>query len=407
MENEKIKILIITAHFDPMIGGYALAATNLVKAIDKYSNKIDYTVSTNIQLENASELKLSKGRIVRLKFFKKWGLWSFFIYEIRLFFTILRLNKKEKYDFIFFETMERTITLFLLSFTKLITKTGYRIHAATETERFLWFGKINKIRKWFLLSAVKKVKYIFSTNQYHLDFYKKYYLRDNIYKIADKFFFVLENIIIQQKLDIDNNFLSKLKLEENKFFLSLGRMSYSGSLEKGFIDLIAAVFLIKNNQKDLLNDIKFVLVGDGKYRKKLIKTVNLLNLDKYFIFLKKLENNKIHFLASKAKATVLLSRLEGMSMFALECLKNGGLLLFTRVGGIQHLIKPEKNGFLTEPQNIFDIKNKIVKILQLNEEEIKKMKLNSTNIFNSQFNPSKIVFKFENIMDFLKSITKL
>lgn len=410
MQFNSKKILIVAPHFYPLMTGYSNATGNLTKDIDKYSENIQFTVLCNDTLGDHAEISFKNGSIVRVKMSRYLPKsLSFLFLEIKLFIKILSLDRQKPYDFILFETMERSFCLFLVSRSRLARKVGIRIHGCTETEFYMWSKQIQfRVRSLMSSLAVKNIKYIFSTNPFYLDFFKKHYLRGDILQIARRNFYVLENLMSEDIKPSGGDLVAeRLGLRTNKFFLSVGRMDLAGVTQKGFADLLQAVFLLSVETPKLLIDCRFVFVGEGEYMNKLSTLAKGLKIDTYCLFLPKLINNDILALQPLARGVVMSSRFEGLSMFALEALCRGSLLLFSDVGGLRDLIDDGVNGYYVEPQNIVQLKEKISDILMLSGDKIEKMKQGSQILYGKKFNPKDIVQKFDGIIEFIKQDAKV
>jgi glycosyltransferase involved in cell wall biosynthesis len=395
------KILVIAPVFYPEVGGYSHALTNFSRFLASKGNLI-HVLTFTTQLEGRKEIEDKNIKVYRLKRFKILKGINLFLNEYRMANLINKLDKKNDYDFIFFETAELPLTLFFcLTFFKKKYKTGVRIHATTETEVtvFRKKGLYEKIRYFFLEKAIKKIYVIFSTNSYHLNFVNKYYLKENAYLICGKIEAVIPNIIYgsEKKELADNNFNFDF-LDENRItFLTVGRMNYDGIIQKGFQDILFALFFLKN--RDYFQNLKLIIVGDGEMREKLIRLSKKLGLENQVMFIKSLPNEKIQFLQSKVSAVILASRFEGCSMFALESLKNGAPLIFSNVGGIKEMVKPRFNGLLFEPNNFFDLSKKIDYFIKHLLPKIDKIRKNSIKFYKKKFDSEKTYRKFKHFLD--------
>jgi len=405
MNGKNYKILMVVPAFYPEISGYSHAVTNFSRFLSSKGNLIH--VLTFTQLGEKKEIEEKNIKVYRLKRLKILKGINLFLNEFRIANFINKLDKKNGYDFILFETAELPLALFFcLTFFKKRRKTGVRIHAATETEGtvFRKKGFYEKIRYFFIKKAIEKIYVIFSTNSYHLNFVNKYYLKENAYLIGEKIEAVIPNIIYDSKEKelIDNafNFLNENKIT----FLTLGRMNYYGLIEKGFQDILFALFFLKN--KDYFQNLQLIIVGDGEMREKLVSLAKKLGIENRTMFIKSLPNEKIQFLQSKVSAVILASRFEGCSMFALESLKNGAPLIFSNVGGIKDMVKPNFNGLLFEPHNPFDLAEKIDFFINHMLIQIETLRENSKKLYKERFNPELTYRKFMDIVEVIISVQK-
>ncbi|MBP9751315.1 MAG: glycosyltransferase family 4 protein [Candidatus Moranbacteria bacterium] len=402
-----MKLLIVAPDFYPTNGGYANAISNFFDCLSRDDSNIQITVFTPTPI--GSNVEIQRNNVLILRFPFNRALMPFKVWEIVAYFKIRKFLKKNAIDVVFFETAEFGLLGYLLSIS--FKKVLVRIHACTETEVAIWGTRLyDKIHSFFIKLFLKKVKWILSTNSYHLGFYKKYFLMDDVYKIASKVFFVVPNTVVadpgNEQLTIravrETELFPKYEIflkQGQRIFFGLGRLNRVGLMQKGFEDLIYAVSFIKTEDEYLYNKIKIVLVGDGECRKYITNLINKLELSEAFVIISKMEHKDVLAFMHESSATMLFSRFEGLSMFALEALHSGSPLLFARSGGISDLIGDSGNGHLTDPQDIDGIKDGIKKILRSTEGEIEEMRKKSRSHFNENYASEKTIKKFINIIN--------
>jgi glycosyltransferase involved in cell wall biosynthesis len=400
-----MKILIVAPDFYPTSGGYSHAITNFVKELSKQD--LDILVYTPVSLEGGLDLEIKGVRYIRCPI-RKFPLASL-MWEFLSYFKLKKIVKKEKIDCILFETAEFGLLgyMFALSNNKNVL---VRIHACTETETTVW-GKsfYERYRSLFIKAFFRRVRWILSTNSYHIDFYKKFFLGGDIYKIAAKNFFIVPNIVYRQSSEIsrEGSLLSKyaVNLNKHKILFTLGRLNHNGLIQKGVEDLIYSVFFLKQEvDGETLDKLRIFVVGDGEYGGYVQELAKNLGIDRYFVFVRRADHLEVLELLRVSEGTVLLSRFEGLSMFALEALSQGSPLLFSNTGGIKDLVINGENGFLVDPQSIESIKNGLKKIIKLNGSEIEKMREKSREVYIGNFSPENIARKFMLILKLIKNI---
>ncbi len=394
------KILIIAPDFYPTNGGYANAITNLVKKMSE-DKKIKIIIFTHIE-NNNKEIFENNVSVIRFNLHKI--LKATKIWEVISFFKIKKILKEKKIDIVFFETGEFGLLGFLLTFIK--KNIIIRIHATTETEIAIWSTRLyDRFNSFFTKLFLKRSRWILSTSKYHLDFYKKYFLKDNIIKISQKNYFILPNIIEKEKVFLNKDDLLKkynICLADNeKIIFSLGRLNFSGMLQKGFEDLVYAIYFLKQKDAEIVKKVKIIIVGDGECRSYIKNIINKLNLQDNFYLIKKMEHNDVLSLMSVSSAVVLLSRFEGLSMFAIEALSVGSPLIFSKNGGIVDLVSKD-NGYLVEAQSIEEINDALEKAINKTEAEIEIMREFSKKLFNEKYHSNKIADKFKNIISLIE-----
>lgn len=398
-----MKILVIAPDYYPTNGGYANAIRNFVGELSKGEN--DILLFTPTSLSGERELSTPKVvciRYVMAKVFLALGIWEIFAY-----FKIRNILKTEKIDSVLFETAEFGLLgyLVLRSFKKVIV----RIHACTETEVTIWGKSLYvRYRAFFTKLFLKKVEWILSTNSYHIQFYKEHFLKNDIYKIAGKKFFVIPNIVYKNETIVEKGELfykySNEIFDNQKIFFTLGRLNSVGLMQKGIEDLLYAVTLLKYEiGENNLGRIRIFVVGDGEYKNYVKNFSHQMKISKYFIFLDKVNHSDILKFLKVSDGTILLSRFEGLSMFALEALAQGSPLLFSKSGGLNDLVIDGKNGFLVESQNIETIKNKLNVLINMQSKELDGMRQESSRLYLEKFAPADIAKRFKVILELMKN----
>lgn len=392
-----MKILYIPLQFFPIQWWYSLASSNFLKSIENIDN-LSVTILTHTNLLNNKEFSTKNWLVKRINLWWNSFIHLFFLQFI-LFFKIITLHKD--YDFVFFETWESAMSIFLLSFfKKLSKKLIVRFHASTDTEWFMWYPRIElRIRKLLIKSWLKRVNYILSTNDYHLSFIKKYFFDNNIYEISKKKFFTLPNTLF---LEENNLVFDDLDIVENKYFLILWRLSNQWFLEKWIDDIILSLIFLKNSNFDF-KDNKFVIIWNWDKKDYIKKLVTINWLEDKVILIDSLDNKKIHLLQKKSRACIMNSRLEWCSMFALECIFNWWLLISSDVWGLRDMVIDGYNWYFVKSQNIQDLSDKIWKVIIMDDNDVKLLKLNSPKIYEEKFSSKKISSDFINILKILKS----
>lgn len=403
-----MKILIVAPDFYPTNGGYANAISNFVKKLSQ-KNKVETVVYTPIKLGIQKELAIPNVTVERF------GLHKIFmaskIWELVSYFKILNIVRKRNIDLIYFETAEFGLLGYLLCHTS--NKILVRIHACTETEVVVWGkGFYEQVHSFFIRLFLKKAQWILSTNSFHVEFYKKYFLHDDVYKIAQKNFFVIPNVIDDEKIveisDGDATLLRKKYLIppslNHKIFFTLGRLNSVGLIQKGVEDILRAVYLLKIAGKTSLKNTTFVLVGDGEFHNHIIQLIRRLKLEEYFIVIKTMTHADVQGFIGMASAVLLVSRFEGLSMFALESLAGGAPLLLTQNGGLRDLVVPGENGYLVQSQNVEEITQKLEMLISLSNDQLLLMRQASKALYSTQFSAEVTISKFISVAQLITQI---
>jgi len=371
------KVLIYCDDFYPKNNGYANAFSNLINSILSNYNDVHITVITSTEIGGFKELCQPNLQLIRMKKNSRLKFFGKFINEYSIAKFINRFAKENKIDMVFVETFDQPFMLSLLN-KKVYDKMAVRIHSTSETEYTFFIRKfIYVLKKWLITTIVsRKLKWVVSTNSFHIEFAKKYYFKGNLIDIGKVNFFVVPNTIYPDSdYSVQNyQFPNKIKA------VILGRMEFEGFIQKGFIDLFIALNTVS---PAVLERFELTVVGQGPHRDELEKLSSQLECVK---FIDSLPHNEIINKLLDSDMVILPSRFEGLSMFALEGLACGNMCLFSKTGGLTDLI--DRNGYFTEVQNINSIKNALIDISQLSASEINQMKDRSIELYRQNFTNS-------------------
>jgi glycosyltransferase involved in cell wall biosynthesis len=117
------------------------------------------------------------------------------------------------------------------------------------------------------------------------------------------------------------------------------------SPEKGLDTLLAAAALAARKSPD----VRFEVAGDGPLFATLQQTAADLNLQQHVHFLGEVRD--IPGLLARARAFVLPSRAEGISLTLLEAMASGLPVIATRVGGNPEVVADNETGLLIQADN--------------------------------------------------------
>lgn len=381
-----LKILMYCDAFFPENSGYSNAYKNLINTVLDNDEKVNITVVTPKPLGNHFEWQRDRLTIVRLTKRIKLRKISYIINDwLNAKFVSKKFNK-ENYDLLWVETFDRVFFLSGLD-KNIIDKTAVRIHSTSDTEYAIFSEELLfRINKFFMKFVAKKIKWVLSTNSYHLDFYKKHFLNDNLIVQGNKNFLTLPNPVPLNppvKLSVGN----KIKV------ILLGRMATLGSNQKGFMDFFYALQIIS---KQTINKFEITIVGKGDLRQYFIDLCSDIENVK---FIESLPHEEIINYLQESDVVVLPSRYEGLSMFALEGLSTGNICLFSDTGGLKDMIN--NNGYAFPPQNIEQLVSSIERLSEHNKHDLEVMKKNSLMLCEEKFSPEIVAKKFMKIVNLI------
>lgn len=154
-------------------------------------------------------------------------------------------------------------------------------------------------------------------------------------------------------------------------------------------DLETFVKAAKEVVESGIEDIRFIIVGDGMSRKDFEEMVKENGLDKYFFFegFHPIEDMpKYTYLADALFAPLKASGTEDFSIPAkvMSYLAAGRPLLISMQGETQNIIKEAKCGFANDPEDADALKDNIINLYNCDEEQRKEMGRNA-HIYQQEF----------------------
>jgi len=177
------------------------------------------------------------------------------------------------------------------------------------------------------------------------------------YKIPEDKIRVIDNGIALErfeKLAETKNMKNQLGFEEK--IRIIGTIGNLGT-EKGHIYLLEAAKQIL----DVVKDLKFLIIGDGRLRKQLEEKSEELGIKKHVIFTG--QRKDIPELLMAMDIFVLPSIKEGLPIALLEAMAAKRPVIATRVGAIPKVIENKNTGILVEPKDVTGLRDAIMNLL--------------------------------------------
>jgi len=177
------------------------------------------------------------------------------------------------------------------------------------------------------------------------------------YKIPENKIRVIDNGIALERFEKvveTKNMKNQLGFEEKTRVIgTIGSLV----LEKGHIYLLEAARQIL----DVVNDLKFLIIGDGPLRKQLEEKSEELGIKKHVVFMG--QRKDIPELLMTMDIFVLPSIKEGLPVALLEAMAAKRPVIATRVGAIPKVIESKDIGILVEPKDIKGLRDAIVSLI--------------------------------------------
>lgn len=259
---------------------------------------------------------------------------------------VLDIIKREKIDFIMNSTSNVEILLLVLLSSKLTSAipvlriTSNTPETAVHQER----NKLNKVIKRIIYPTVWRISMLNAEGVICVSSY----LKDLVVSYGAK------NVLVaSQGVDLDNFKPKEVAKEYDLLFV--GRISK----EKNLTMLLDAFKELKKDYRDL----KLCVVGEGPEKDELKKKYG----EKDIYFEGYVNHSNLQDYYNKSKILVLTSLSEGFPTVIMEAMACGLPVVATNVGGVPEIIAHGKTGFLVDPNDLRDLKERI-KSLLINED---------------------------------------
>lgn len=264
--------------------------------------------------------------------------------------NILRYGAKRGFDLFHSHGYKTNILFGLMPFRKRIFPMVSTLHGWTATEGWTKM-RFNETLDAFSLSFIDKIILV---NQGMLS-------NPRVKRLPRKKVRIINNGI-QIDRYADKNFKVKgsnidqlLKFcHKSRIVASIGRLS----TEKGFAYLIEAISIL---QKKYDEDVKLVLIGDGRLRSKLEEQAENCGLEGRFLITGYIKNASMLF--KYFDCYVISSLTEGLPITLLEAMASKTPIVATAVGGIPHVVKHKREALLVSPENPVELATSIHQML--------------------------------------------
>jgi glycosyltransferase involved in cell wall biosynthesis len=282
---------------------------------------------------------------------------SYLYIFIRYFFSLKKLIKDEKPDFLIIHLIT-SLPLILLILFNFRTKFILRVSG---------LPKLNFIRKLLWKIASKKIYLVTTPTKTTLDYLKNINLIDEkkIILLTDPVFRIRE-IVNLKKEKLNESFRS-----EKKYIVSIGRLTY----QKNFNLLIEGFYRINK----IYNDYRLIIIGDGEKREELESLIIKLNL-KDEVFLIGFKKNIFPYLEI-ADCLISSSRWEDPGFTLIEAgILNRIVISSDCMSGPKELLN-ENNGYLFYNENVDSLVNEFCNYEKNSHQNNKIKKIITKNKF--------------------------
>ncbi len=375
-----MKIIIFCTHFYPYKGGLENYVLQVASRLVKKGINVDILTYNDKKLKEFE--RYSRINIYRIPCWNVLGE----VYSIPLLNrktkALLEKLARKKYDFVITQTRFFTSSWLGMNFAK---KHNIRlVHTEHGNTYVKHPNKIIEFAAWLYDQTIgrrifKSAWKVIGISTPCCNFSRK---------LGAKRCFVVYNCIdsklFRKKASERNRIRKKLRIgDKTDIIIFVGRLIYA----KGVQDLISSLEGIKN--------VKLIVVGDGPYRRGLIKLARQKNVPTLFTGGKSRED--ISNILNAGDIFVNPSFSEGLPTSVLEAGATELPVIATAVGGTTEVIRNNVSGFLVRPQDVKQLREKLI-ILLKNQRLRQKFGKNLRKTIELKFNWDKSVEKLINIL---------
>jgi glycosyltransferase involved in cell wall biosynthesis len=328
----------------------------------KYIDKIDYSFEAGI-----------RGKILsKIKSFTYYNLYR---KEVKK--EIIKLIKTENIDIIEFADYGNESKYWIGSSYSKKTKNIIRLHGPTILNRAT--GKVielikNPIKYFYAiqeLKSLKKADYITSPSNAMIEF-----INSNCYSINNK------STLIYNSIEFNEWFLEPRVKKNNKL-----KIFFAGAITEG--KGINELFEASKKLFDLGIDLELTIAG------KMSKLANeLQEVSKQYQWLKiigPVQREKLKYYYNESSVSVFPSWWEPFGLVCIEAMASGSLVIGSTSGGMNEIIEDNTDGFLVDPKNTEQLMESLLKINNMDENKILKIKTLGQEKVKKNFNTNTII----------------
>ena len=203
---------------------------------------------------------------------------------------------------------------------------------------------------------------------------------------------LIKNVkVITNFVDTDIFKPSKIKRERDNTILCVGRVFP----QKNVLMFIEAIKELKKKRLDF--KVKWYGLDEGEYAESCKRKVEEFGLDNEFVFCGATNNIKEQYLL--ADFLCLPSLYEGFPNVVCEAMSCGLPVVCSKVCDNPKLIEDSQNGFLFDPNNTYDMADKLNILLNLPDDEYRKMQERNRGKALELFSKEGFINKYLNLIN--------
>ncbi|NIM91377.1 MAG: glycosyltransferase [Candidatus Aminicenantes bacterium] len=370
-----MKILILTPHYPPLIGGAEVFSKALANYLAEKGEEVHVvTGRINRTLLDGSDhqgIEFHRASLISLQnlvnnnhLYLPTGL------PLMLLKSMALINRKH-IDII------HTVGVYASIMGAFLSKTTNRPYVSTIQGWKL--SKYAARNENFLVQGLVRYAISHSTMVHCISSY----LEKSARKLGAKKTLIVPNgVYLNRSRNLDNRKLKKkLGIGEYRIILTAGRLIKT----KGIEYLIEALPKVLERQ----NNTKLIIIGDGPEKPRLLSLSDELGLRHEVLFLGSIPQDEVFSYMNASDVFVGPSLFEGLGNVFIEAMACGTPVIGTSVGGIREIIENEVNGLLVPPGDSRAIAKAISRVLS-NEDLATSLSRNGRKIVEEKFDWDKI-----------------
>ena len=170
------------------------------------------------------------------------------------------------------------------------------------------------------------------------------------------------------------------------------------------LDILPKVAVLLS-RKRLDRKIRFNIVGDGRYKEKLIEEVSLNNVDNMFNFINKQPATRIpEFMAACDAAFLSLTDEQIFSMTIPAKLQSymacGKVIIASANGETYKIINESNSGLCSKAGNVEQLAENIAELIEKSKEELFELESNSRKYYCRNFDKKKLIEKMDKYFEY-------
>lgn len=187
----------------------------------------------------------------------------------------------------------------------------------------------------------------------------------------------------------------KINFPKGTNFLFAGNIGIAQS----FDTLVDAAKIVT----DKINSVNFIILGDGRDKKRILKKIKSYEMEKHFLFLGSFPPEEIpNFISNSDALLIMLKKSEifsytipGKLQSYLAC----GKPIIGSIDGItSQIISESSSGFVSKAEDSFSLAQSIFKFLDLNFDKRKILGKNARDYYEKEFEKTMLLERLESIL---------